>query len=237
MTVERHSRLRDVRLYLVASAAGSAPPAGDEPFWRAVREAVDAGVGAVQLRLKACGTDARRAALAHARDLLGQDALLLVNDDLDALFDARGGWLADGVHLGREDAAALAESQGFAGDAVAAGLRIARDRLGPELLLGTSTRTRDEVARALAAGADHAGFGAMASTSTKDGTTRADPAELAACVAAFGNVPLFAIGGMGPATLHLARDAGCRRAAVGAAILGARDVSAAVRACLAALGV
>ncbi|MCB9532566.1 MAG: thiamine phosphate synthase [Myxococcales bacterium] len=254
MTASRLDRLRRARLYLVASADGPTAPAPGTPFWRAIREAGEAGVGVVQLRLKGCAIEARRAALALARGLLPDDVLLVVNDDLAAVFGPDGTPLADGLHLGREDAAALAAAGAPSAapgapsaatdtgstappsaEAIAAGLRAARSALGDALLLGTSTRARDEIARAIAAGADHVGFGAMAPTSTKDGTTRADPAELAECVRAFPALPIFAIGGLSPGTLHLVRDAGCTRAAIGAAILDARDVGAATRACLAAL--
>jgi thiamine-phosphate diphosphorylase len=150
--------------------------------------------------------------------------LLLVNDDLQALHAADGTLLADGVHLGRQDAAALP-----------GGLRGARARLGTELLLGTSARTLAEVLAAREQGADHAGFGAMASTTTKGDTLRADPAELARCAAALADFPLFPIGGLGLHNLDLVRAAGCRRAAVGSAILQAPDPAAATRALLRAL--
>jgi thiamine-phosphate pyrophosphorylase len=156
-----------------------------------------------------------------------------VNDDLEAVHDARGGLLADGVHLGRQDAA---EQSGLVGPrGIVAGLRAARARLGPELLLGTSTRTRTELAAALQAGADHVGFGAMAPSPTKTDARPADLEELRACVAAYPDVPLYPIGGLGAATLGPVRTTGCRRAAVGSAILDAPDPAAATEALLAIL--
>jgi thiamine-phosphate pyrophosphorylase len=191
--------------------------------WR-VADAVRGGAGAVQVRVKAAhGTALRRELLRRLRAALGPGVLLLVNDDLDALVDERGAPLADGVHLGREDAAAHG------------GLARVRQRLGPALLLGTSTRTLDEVLAARAAGADHAGFGALSGSSTKSDTTLADPAELARALAACPGFPIFPIGGLSPATLATVRSAGARRAAIGSAILDAKDPAAAARACLAAL--
>ncbi|HTE06436.1 MAG TPA: thiamine phosphate synthase, partial [Planctomycetota bacterium] len=191
--------------------------------WR-VADAVRGGAGAVQVRVKtAHGTALRRELLRRLRAALPPHALLLVNDDIEAVHDERGAPLADGLHLGREDAAA------------AGGLARARERLGPAMLLGTSTRTLKEVRAARAAGADHAGFGAMAATTTKADTSPADPAELARALRALPDFPLFPIGGLGPATLALVRAAGGRRAAVGSAILQAQDPAAAARACLAAL--
>lgn len=181
-------------------------------------------IGAVQLRCKHATTEALREMLGLARRLLPADTLLLVNDDLDALWHEDGTPLADGVHLGREDAAAL-------------GLAGARERLGPELLLGTSTRTLAEVEAARTAGADHVGFGAMAPSRSKRDTTTADPAELARCLAAHPDFPIFPIGGLGPDNMDLVCRAGGRRAAIGAAILNSPDPVAATRACLDALGV
>jgi len=192
--------------------------------WR-VADAVRGGVGAVQVRVKsASGTALRRELLRRLRAALPPHTLLLVNDDPEAVYDERGAPLADGLHLGREDALAHG------------GLTRVRRRLGPTLLLGTSTRTLEEIAAARAAGADHAGFGAMAGSTTKSDTQLADPAELSRALAAFKDFALFPIGGLGPATLELVRRAGCRRAAIGRAIMDAPDPAAAARACLKALG-
>lgn len=194
-----------------------------------------AGAAALQLRVKEADSAARRRLLARLRDELPAGVLLLLNDDLAAVRDADGAALADGLHLGREDAAALAPPGTPAAEATPAGLRRARASLGPALLLGTSTRTLDEVAQAVASGCDHVGFGALAPSTTRPGATPAEPRELARAQAAFPSLPIFPIGGLGPATLALATAAGVRRAAIGAAILQAHDPAAAARACLAAL--
>jgi thiamine-phosphate pyrophosphorylase len=194
-----------------------------------------AGAGALQLRVKDADSATRRTLLLRLRDALPAGVLLLVNDDLSAVRSTDGVALADGLHLGREDAAALAPPGTPVTEATTAGLRRARESLGPELLLGASTRTLDEVAQAFAAGCDHVGFGALAPSTTRPGATPADPRELRRAQAAFPSLPIFPIGGLGPGTLALATAAGVRRAAIGAAILQAPDPAAAVRACLAAL--
>ncbi|MHC4844682.1 MAG: thiamine phosphate synthase [Planctomycetota bacterium] len=234
MTADRHARLARTRVYLVASFPVERAGPALAAVAAAARATSGAGadvtspgsgrpvVGAVQLRCKDAPTETQRALLLRARQLLPPDTLLLVNDDLDAVFDAIDEPLADGVHLGREDAAAI-------------GLAAARERLGPDLLLGTSTRTLAEIDAALAAGADHVGFGAMAPSTTKTNTSPADPAELARCLAAHPDLPIFPIGGLGPDTLHLVTAAGGRRAAIGAAIQDASDPAAASLACLNAL--
>ena len=231
----RAARLAASPLYLVATL----PEAGASPtsaWLQRIAEAAAAGARLVQLRAKDATTAARRELLAQLRSRLPADALLLVNDDLEAVLDAAGRPLADGVHLGREDAAALAGDSAAPGPArIAAGLRHARQRLGGELLVGTSARTQVEVAAAIGAGADYVGFGAMADSRSKRDTVRADPAELRRSVAAFPHFPIFPIGGLRPETLDLVRAAGCRRAALGSALLEAPDPAAAVRECLSRL--
>jgi len=242
----RRERLAATPLYLVASLPVDA---GDALLARVAEAAhalqAAAGAVAVQLRVKDGGSEQRRELLRRARGRLPDAALLLVNDDLQAARAADGSVLADGVHLGREDAAALAEAlaAGPEGDvrdprqAVAEGLRAARAVLGTDLLLGTSVRTQAELADALAAGADHVGFGAIAASTSKADTRPADVDELRRCLAAHPHVPVFPIGGLSPGNLPLVAAAGARRAAVGAAILQAPDPAAAALACLRALRV
>jgi len=232
----RRERLAAVPIYLVASFQG---PDADEVLGRAAAASAvllaEAGAVAVQLRLKDVFTSARRALLERARRELPAGTLLLVNDELEAVFERTGEALADGVHLGREDAAALSPRGVDATARTAAGLSAARARLGRELLLGTSTRTLAELRTVLAAGADHAGFGAIGASATKRDTKPADLVELARCLAEFPDVPMFPLGGLGPENLHRVAAAGARRAAIGAGILAARDPAAAARACLRAL--
>ncbi len=213
---DRRDRLASARLYLIATRQ----PGDDGAALTAViGRAVSGGVQMVQLRMKGADTAERRAWAGLCRAVIGPEPLLVMNDDLDAVFDADGAPLVDGLHLGRHDAAALG------------GLAAARERLGPDLLLGTSTRTAAEIEAARAGGADHVGFGAMAGTSTKHDTTPADRDELRRCLAAHPDLPLFPIGGLGPHNLGALRTLGVRRAAVGAAILAADDPCSAARRC------
>lgn len=219
MTANLRQRLGEARLYLIASL--EAP--GASRLLPRIARAARAGVSLVQLRAKVADTAARRRLLVEARALLPRATLLIVNDDLDALRDAEGRPLADGVHLGRQDAARHG------------GLAAARAAVGADLLLGTSVATLDELRAALEGGADHAGFGAIAPSATKHDTRAAELSQLAACLRAAPGFPLFPIGGLGPHNLALVTALGCRRAAVGGAILDAPDPAAAARACLAAL--
>jgi len=223
MTGSRSERLADVALYLIATAPAHPTP---DPAWlHRVAEAVRGGAGAVQLRQKDVETEVRRRWLIALRKTLGEKVLLLVNDDPASVTSADGRLLADGLHLGREDAEALGSASdargtpGFRPLLRAAGLARARASLGSGLLLGTSTRDAGEIALATTAGADHVGFGAMAATTTKPGAPTADPEELSRCLQRFEELPIFPIGGIDGLTAQRVIATGCRRAAVGSAVL------------------
>lgn len=134
---------------------------------------------------------------------------LLVNDDA-ALAQRIG---AAGVHLGEDD-----------GD-----LAAARDRLGPQAIIGASCY--DELAlarRAVAAGASYVAFGAFFPTTTKATTRRATPALLREAAAL--GVPRVAIGGITPANGASLVEAGADLLAVVGGVFDAADPWAAVRA-------
>lgn len=118
----------------------------DEPIARAAA-AIAGGAGAVQVRLKRAPAGevleiARRiVAVADGR------ALVLVNDRPDlALLSG-----ADGVHVGDED---LPPEE-------------VRRLLGPDRLVGRTARTLEDARAALAAGADHVGYGPVFESVTK----------------------------------------------------------------------
>jgi len=243
------ARLAESSLYVIVTFEGAVGPT-----WDAMVGAARGGARLFQIRAKHADTSALRYLLIKARQLLVDVAepapLLLVNDDLAAARDVNGRLLADGVHLGREDAARLvagarAAARGPGGSETeatpedllrqqAAGLAEARQFLGPELLLGTSTRTLDEVRAAEAAGCDYAGFGAVAVSPTKRDSRPADLGELTRCVQQT-SLPLFAVGGVDADNVTSITRHGCTRVAVGAAILGTRDPERATRALIEAL--
>lgn len=239
------ARLAESPLYVIVTFDG---PVG--PTWDALLGAARGGARLFQIRAKHADTSALRYLLIKARqllaDVLGPPPLLIVNDDLAAARDVNGRLLADGVHVGREDAARLVAGAraATAPDArtpapspddllrqQAVGLAEARQFLGAELLLGTSARTLAEVRAAEAAGCDYAGFGAIAPSFTKRDTRPADLRELARCVRE-SSLPLYAIGGIDTHIVTSVVRHGCTRVAVGGAILGARDAERTTRALL-----
>ena len=146
-----------------------------EPVARA-EAAISGGAAVVQVRMKRAPAgeilEAARRIVAAARDR----ALVLVNDRPDLALLAA----ADGVHLGDED---LPPAE-------------ARALLGPDFLVGRTARTLDDARAALAAGADHVGYGPVFASRTKplDVAPRGLDALAATCAAL--PAPVVAISGI-----------------------------------------
>ena len=176
-----------------------------------VEDALAGGARVVQYRDKT--TDhARRHAEAAALAVLCRDAaaLLIVNDDVELALAVH----ADGVHLGRDDAAIAA----------------ARARLGPDRVIGVSCYDRFELALAAQeAGADYVAFGSFHPSPTKPAAVRADLSLLARGRREL-TVPLVAIGGITPENGRALVVAGADMLAVINAVFGAADVRAAAAA-------
>ncbi|MBN2645448.1 MAG: bifunctional hydroxymethylpyrimidine kinase/phosphomethylpyrimidine kinase [Desulfuromonadaceae bacterium] len=125
-------------------------------------------------------------------------ALLIINDQIELarIFQA------DGLHLGQKDTA-LAE---------------ARAQLGPDCLIGVSTRTPEQALAAQQQGADYIGVGSVYPTATKQDAVHIGLNGLKAIRAAV-ELPIVAIGGISAAGLPAAIDAGADAAAVISAVM------------------
>lgn len=173
-----------------------------------VKAALTGGARVLQLRCKTprLALDAARALVALGH---GFGVPVIVNDDVD-LAHAAG---ADGVHLGRDDAA----------------LESARARLGPGAIIGVSCYADLERARDLARrGADYLAFGSFYPSRTKPRAVRAHPALLTAA-RAWGK-PLVAIGGILPDNGRALIAAGASALAVVDGVFGQHDIEGAARA-------
>jgi thiamine-phosphate pyrophosphorylase len=173
-----------------------------------VEDALAGGARVVQYRDKT-NDHARRHAEAAALAALCRDAaaLLIVNDDVELALAVH----ADGVHLGRDDAAIAA----------------ARARLGPDRVIGVSCYDRFELALAAQeAGADYVAFGSFHPSPTKPTAVRADLSLLARGRRELA-LPLVAIGGITPENGRALVAAGADMLAVINAVFGAADVRAA----------
>jgi thiamine-phosphate pyrophosphorylase len=147
--------------------------------------------------------------LAAAREIVAiarGRALVVVNDRADlALLSG-----ADGVHVGDED---LPTEE-------------ARRILGPALLVGRSTRTLAEARAAIAAGADHVGFGPMFGTRSKELAVPARGTVALREVAGSLGAPVVAIGGITIDTVGEVARAGAAAAAMIEDLFSRGDVRA-----------
>jgi len=174
----------------------------------AVARALAGGVQAVQLREKDLGA---RELLELARELRRltdrHGAKLLINDRVDIAL-ASG---ADGVHLG---VASLPPEE-------------ARRILGADRLIGCSTHGKEQLAAAVAGGADFATFGPVFATPSKAkfGPPLGVEALRRACATVA--LPVFAIGGIGRENVGEVIAAGAHGIAAISAVLAADDPDAA----------
>jgi len=185
--------------------------ARDRPLPAMVRDALAGGARLVQYRDKTTDHERR---LAEARSLVAlcraAGALLIVNDDVELAVACN----ADGVHVGRDDAAVAA----------------ARERLGTDRLIGVSCYDRYDLAvAAQKAGADYVAFGSLFPSGTKPGAVRAAVSLLARARREL-DLPVVAIGGITPENGRVLVSAGADMLAVVRAVFGAVDIRAAATA-------
>lgn len=181
----------------------------------ALEPALRGGVDVFQLRDKDARDDELLQAAQRARSLCERHGALFVVNDRPDVAVAAG---AHGVHLGQDDMP----------------VEKARALVGPDLLIGRSTHTPEQIDAAR--GADYIGVGPVHATPTKLGRP-AVGAELVRYAAANATVPFFAIGGIDETTVDAVVAAGAARAAVVRAIAQAADPEAAARALRSALAV
>lgn len=164
-----------------------------------------AGVDGFQVREKSLDDRALLDLVGTVREAVA-GCVVVVDDRLDIALAAG----ADGVHLGSRD------------------LPVAAARaLAPDLLIGATCRSAEDVRRAAEAGADYAGFGPVFATTSKAGLP--DPLGLATLAGAAGVLPLIAIGGIDARTAADTRAAGAHGVAVIGALWRQPDPLAAAR--------
>ncbi len=157
-------------LYLIT------PQGAEEHILSTVSDGLRGGARIVQYRDKGRSFDAQvnlARQLAHLCKEAG--ATFLVNDNPELALAC----FAEGVHLGQEDGS----------------VHDARRRLGPNRLIGVSTRTVDQALKAEMAGADYIGVGSIFPTSTKDDAELIGVETLRRVRMAV-KIPLVAIGGI-----------------------------------------
>jgi thiamine-phosphate pyrophosphorylase len=204
-SADRRALLRAARLYLVC---GANPDGGELPTL--LRGAIAGGVDIVQLREKHLPNE-ELASVAKAARVLCEHlgALLIVNDRPWVAREAG----ADGIHVGQDDIPAAE----------------VRELVGPDMLIGVSTHSPEQIDAIDASVVDYIGVGPIHETPTKPGRP-AVGVELIRYAAAHAPVPFFAIGGLDAGNLAAALDAGATRVCVLRAIAAAEDPQSAARA-------
>jgi len=202
----------DFSLYLITDRRQV--PGGD--LVTAVRGALEGGVRAVQLREKDLPAAELFPLARELRELTRRHgARLFVNDRLDVAL-AVG---ADGVHLGGHSLPTAT----------------ARRLLGPLALIGVSTHSESEAARAARDGADFVTFGPVYFTPSKARYGAPVGLERLSAATAVSPLPVFALGGVTAERCVDVLAAGARGAALISAILADPDPAAAATRCLAQL--
>lgn len=203
----RRKILLESQLYFVCS--GSSPTA---QLATRVEQAIRGGVTIVQLRehnISDSGLLERARALREITRRLG--ALFIVNDRADVALISE----ADGVHVGQDD---IAPEE-------------IRTLIGPEMLLGLSTHSKDDIEAAQEGTADYIGVGPVYQTPTKEGR-KGVGLELVRYAAVRSRIPFFAIGGIDRDSAQKVLEAGARRIAVVRAIENSPSPEEATRALL-----
>jgi thiamine-phosphate pyrophosphorylase len=114
---------------------------------------------------------------------------------------------ADGVHMGQTDLPVRAVKQ-----------------LAPRLMVGCSTHSPAQAARAIADGADYIGVGPLFATQTKEDVCDAVGLEYLEHVSANLNIPFVAIGGIKRHNLTDVVSKGAKTVCLVTEIISARDI-------------
>ncbi|BFJ86004.1 thiamine phosphate synthase [Ruthenibacterium sp. CLA-JM-H11] len=174
-----------------------------------VEQSILGGVTMVQLREKDLAHDAFLEEARRIGQICRRHGVpFLIDDDVE-LAAAVG---ADGVHVGQHD--------------MEAGM--ARAKVGPDMLLGVSAQTVEQALRAQAAGADYLGVGAVFPTGTKTDAEAVSYDTLKAICEAV-DIPVVAIGGIGPDNVAKLAGSGICGVAVVSALYAQKDPCAAAR--------
>lgn len=181
----------------------------DRSLYEVVKESLDGGVTFLQLREKQLDEDHF---LAEAKELQGlcseYNVPFIINDNVEIALAIN----ADGVHIGQSDME----------------MKEAREKLGPDKIIGVSAHTKEEALLAQAQGADYLGVGAVFPTSSKDDAESVSYETLKA-ICEVVSIPVVAIGGITRENLHQLSGSGVSGISVISAIYAQSDIKEAAR--------
>lgn len=192
-------------LYVIADSSLSQP---EERLDQKVTAAIQGGARLVQIRDKRPQPDINEIQ-AVARVCREQNVPLLINDDIELALQTD----AAGVHLGQSDSM----------------LHEARQRLGPDAMIGITCHDRLDLAlSAEAGGANYVAFGRFFASQTKPEAPPADIDVLRQAKQAL-KIPIVAIGGITPDNGASLIQAGADMLAVIHGVFGQQDIRTAAK--------
>lgn len=162
----------DPTLYFITDST----PYEEDEFLRRVRLALEGGVTLIQLREKNRTTGEYIDLAVKVHEITREFNVPLIIDDRVDVMLASG---AEGVHVGAEDMP----------------VRMARELIGPGMILGATAKTVEKAVKAYEDGADYLGVGAIYPTTTKVKTVLTSTETLDAITKAV-PIPVNAIGGL-----------------------------------------
>jgi thiamine-phosphate pyrophosphorylase len=208
----RRERLQAARVYFVVEAA---PPG--RPLAELLDAALSGGADMLQLRDKQASDDELLRAAAAFRAACDEHGALFWLNDRPDLVKAAG---ADGVHVGQDDQPP----------------EEVRAEVGPDVLVGLSTHSPEQLDSALSSEADELSVGPVYETPTKEGRPAAGLGYVSYAAQRIGRErPWFAIGGIDTRNVDEVVAAGAGRIVVVRAIRDADDPAAATARLRAAL--
>lgn len=177
---------------------------------RFVAACIRGGVDIVQLRDKQLDARSILGRARVVRDVCREHGVpFILNDRPDLALEAE----ADGVHVGQDDAPPA----------------LARRLLGPDAIVGLSTHSPEQLARAAAEAVDYVSAGPVHATPTKPGRPGVG-LEYLAHAATHAPVPFYVTGGATPDTVPAMKAAGATRFVAVRWLTQAEDPESAARA-------
>jgi thiamine-phosphate pyrophosphorylase len=177
------------------------------------RQLIEGGADLIQLRAKNVSPAERLSLLQEILPLFETHQIpLVINDDIDLCLQFPG----LGLHVGQDDLSA----------------REARDRLGPDRILGLSTHSIEQARGALELGPtvlSYFAVGPVFATQTKPDYVPVGLQLVTRVTELKSRIPFFCIGGINRRNLHEVKAAGARRVVIVSDVLCADHTAEAVR--------
>lgn len=175
----------------------------NDAFLARIKAACQGGVDLVQLREKTLSSRDYYELAQQVKTITDQFKVpLLIDDRLDIALAVQ----AAGVHLGQKDLP----------------VAVARQLLGPDAIIGATTKTLAQAQTAVSEGADYLGVGAIFPTTTHFETVQTSVETLTAIKKAV-PIPVYAIGGLNATNVDAVKPAAVDGVAVVSAIMKADD--------------